>query len=255
FIFAHMDNKVTKLNTTLRTIDYLTGAGYSMEGYPRGSIFSLKFQGLTDMGIPTFLNTKGEVTSTDIQFQETSNFSNLKYEGPADPTITGSFGNIFKWKNLTLNVFMTYSFGNVVRLDPIFSNAYSDLTAMPKEFRNRFVNPGDELRTNVPAIASTRQNQDIHNLYVAYSAYNYSDVRIAKGDFIRMKEISLSYEFPKPIVSKLRMGGLSLKVQATNPFLIYSDKKLHGQDPEFFNTGGVAVPMPKQFTLTCRITF
>ncbi|MDE6858439.1 MAG: SusC/RagA family protein, partial [Alistipes sp.] len=142
-----------------------------------------------------------------------------------------------------------------VRLDPIFSNAYSDLTAMPKEFRNRFVNPGDELRTNVPAIASTRQNQDIHNLYVAYSAYNYSDVRIAKGDFIRMKEISLSYEFPKPIVSKLRMGGLSLKVQATNPFLIYSDKKLHGQDPEFFNTGGVAVPMPKQFTLTCRITF
>ena len=29
----------------------------------------------------------------------------------------------------------------------------------------------------------------------AYNAYNYSTERIAKGDFIRMKEISLSYDF------------------------------------------------------------
>ena len=28
---------------------------------------------------------------------------------------------------------------------------------------------------------------------------------------------------------------------------------LLGQDPEFFNTGGVAVPVPKQFTLTLRL--
>ena len=70
-----------------------------------------------------------------------------------------------------------------------------------------------------------------------------------------MKEISLSYDFPQSVTSKLRMSGLSLKFQATNPFLIYSDKKLQGQDPEFFNTGGVAVPMPKQFTLTLRVSF
>ena len=124
-----------------------------------------------------------------------------------------------------------------------------------REFANRYLNPGDERRTNVPVIASTRQNNDISNLYVAYSAYNYSDVRVAKGDFIRMKEISLSYDFPQSVSSKLRMSGLSLKFQATNPFLLYSDKKLQGQDPEFFNTGGVAVPMPKQFTLTLRVSF
>ncbi len=255
FIFAHMDNKVTKLNTSLRTIDYLTGSGYSMEGYPRGSIFSFQFQGLDNMGIPTFRDLDGNVTSTELYFQETKNFSNLKYEGPADPTITGSFGNIFRYKGFTLNVFMTYSFGNVVRLDPIFSNSYSDLTAMPKEFMNRFIRPGDEKITDIPVIASRRQNSQIQNLYVAYSAYNYSDVRVAKGDFIRMKEISLAYEFPQKMMSSILLKGLSLKFQATNPFLIYSDKRLHGQDPEFFNAGGVAVPMAKQFTLTCKITF
>ena len=48
-------------------------------------------------------------------------------------------------------------------------------------------------------------------------------------------------------------SNLSLKLQATNLFLIYADKKLNGQDPEFFNTGGVASPVPRQFTLTLRL--
>ena len=184
-----------------------------------------------------------------------NNFSNLKYEGPIDPTMTGSFGNIFKWKGLTLNVFFTYSFGNVVRLDPVFARSYTDLTAMPREFMDRYVVPGDENRTNVPVIASSRQNSSISNLSIAYNAYNYSDQRVAKGDFIRLKEISLGYELPKKAVEKMKLKGLSFKLQGTNLCLLYADKKLEGQDPEFLNSGGVATPMPKQMTLTCKIAF
>ena len=44
-----------------------------------------------------------------------------------------------------------------------------------------------------------------------------------------------------------------MKLQATNLFLLYSDKKLNGQDPEFFNSGGVASPLAKQFTLTLKL--
>ena len=149
--------------------------------------------------------------------------------------------------------FRTYSFGNVVRLDPVFSNKYSDLDAMPKEFKNRWTVTGDENRTNVPVIADRRMNQQDQYLSRAYNAYNYSTARIAKGDFIRMKEISLYYDFPKSWISHLKLSDLSLKLQATNLFLIYSDDKLNGQDPEFFNTGGVAAPVPKQFTLTLRM--
>jgi hypothetical protein len=46
---------------------------------------------------------------------------------------------------------------------------------------------------------------------------------------------------------------MQLKIQATNLSLLYADKKLNGQDPEFFNSGGVASPVPKQFTLTLRL--
>ena len=177
----------------------------------------------------------------------------LIYEGPTDPTTTGSLGNIFIYKNLRLNLFITYSYGNVIRLDPIFSNRYSDLDAMPKEFKNRWTVAGDENVTDIPVIADKRQNSSDNYLRYAYNAYNYSTARVAKGDFIRMKEISLSYDIPKSWFGSWKISDISLKLQATNLFLIYSDKKLNGQDPEFYNTGGVAAPIPRQFTLTVRI--
>ena len=102
-------------------------------------------------------------------------------------------------------------------------------------------------------MADLRMIQNDSYLGYAYNAYNYSTARIAKGDFIRMKEISLSYDFPTKWISHLGISNLSMKLQATNPFLIYADKKINGQDPEFFNSGGVAVPMARQFTFTLRV--
>lgn len=255
FIYSHTHNEVTKLENFQRVIDLVSGSGFALEGYPVRSLFSIPFKGLNNEGLPLFLDQDGNITSTGIYFQtrEPEKLKFLEYSGSVDPTDVGSFGNIFKYKGITLNVFITYSFGNVVRLDPVFKNEYNDLTAMPKEFANRWMIPGDEKYTNVPVIASSRQNRNDSNLSYAYNAYNYSTERIAKGDFIRMKEISLGYDFPKSITDALTLNNLSLKLQATNLFLIYADKKLNGQDPEFFNTGGVAVPLPKQFTLTLRV--
>ena len=254
FIYSHMHNEVTELNTLNRLYDYISGYGFTMPGYPQRSLFSIPFAGLNNEGLPTFYDPDGNITVTGIDMQEydPERLKFLKYEGPADPTGVGSLGNIFRYKNLTLNLFITYSFGNVVRLDPVFSSEYSDLTATPKEFNNRWIKPGDEKFTNIPVIASKQQLKNIAFLSRAYQSYNYSTARVAKGDFIRMKEISLAYEFPKTLTQPLHLSNLSLKLQATNLFLLYADKKLNGQDPEFFNTGGVATPMPKQFTLTLK---
>ena len=255
FTFSYAKNKITDLTSRSRVIDLVQGTGFPLQGYPVRAIFSIPFVGLTEDGIPQFINEKGEVTTSDLNMQEWENLDHLVYEGPVDPPFTGGFGNTFNYKNWSLNVFMTYAFGNKLRLDPVFASAYSDLTAMPKDFMDRWVASGDEKYTSIPTIASLRQYQNDNYLSVAYNAYNYSTARIAKGDFIRMKEISLQYEFPESWTNALRISTASLKFAATNPFLIYSDKKLHGQDPEFFNTGGVASPNPKQFTFTVRVGF
>jgi TonB-linked SusC/RagA family outer membrane protein len=253
FIFSKTSNKITELDSRSNVIELVSGAGYAQKGYPVRALFSIPFLGLNSLGLPTFTNQNGEKTVTDINFQEFEKLGFLKYEGPTDPTITGSFGNNFTWKGLKLNVFLTYSFGNKVRLDPVFAAHYSDLSSLPKEFKNRWMMPGDEAKTTIPVIASKRQLWNEPQLSYAYNAYNFSTERVADGGFIRLKEVSLAYDIPKQIIEKFKIGSMQFKLQATNLFLLYADKKLNGQDPEFFNSGGVSTPMPRQFTLTLRI--
>lgn len=256
-IYSHSKNLITSLYTTKRVIDLISGTGFGLEGYPNHSIFSIPFRGLNEEGIPTFLDQNGNVSVSDIYFQtnasDPKNIEFLEFSGVADPTDVGSFGNTFEWKGFRLNIFITGSFGNVVRLDPVFKSSYSDLSSMPKEFKNRWVVPGDENVTTIPVIASRIQSHNNSKLNYAYNAYNYSTERIASGDFVRLKEISLSYDLPKKWANAIRFSSMSVKLQATNICLLYADKKLNGQDPEFFNTGGVAVPVPRQFTLSLKL--
>ena len=144
-----------------------------------------------------------------------------------------------------------------MRLDPVFSAAYSDLSALPREFKNRWMMAGDEMLTSVPAIASRSQvdRYGSFDLSTAYNAYNYSTERIAKGNFIRLKEVAVTYAMPSQWLSRTFINSASLKIAATNLTLLYADKKLNGQDPEFINSGGVASPISKQFTATLRLGF
>jgi hypothetical protein len=90
------------------------------------------------------------------------------------------------------------------------------------------------------------------NLY-PYQNYNISDARVADGGFVRLKNISLTYDIPQSLIKKIGLKSSTIKVAAVNPWLIYADSKLKGQDPEFFGAGGVAMPMPKQLTLTLKL--
>lgn len=252
FIFSNVQVKIEDLKNDRRVIDLITGNGFGMVGYPDRALFSIPFAGLNADGLPTFVNEANEV-SFRVNNQERQNLSFLKYEGPSNPTATGSVGNIFNYRNLRLNVYITYSAGNKLRLNPYFSYSYTDFNAMPKEFKNRWILPGDETYTTIPVIPSRRQVDANGDLRYAYNSYNYSTERVADGGFVRLKEVSLSYDFPKKIVSALRINDLQAKVQGTNLCLLYADSKLNGQDPEFFNSGGVAVPMGKQITFTLSI--
>jgi TonB-linked SusC/RagA family outer membrane protein len=253
--FSYAANEITDLRSRSNVINLVSGSSsnHFREGYPVSALFSIPFVGLNDEGIPQIINENGEVTTTDIYFQEYEKLDFLKYEGPTEPTITGGLNNLVKWKNWRLNLFITYSFGNKLRLDPAFAAAYSDMSAMPKEFKNRWVQPGDEKITDIPTIASRRQYYDNSQLSYAYNAYNYSTARVADGGFIRLKDVSLTYDLPASLVHRVGLSTASLKLDATNLCLLYADKKLNGQDPEFVNSGGVATPMPKQFTFTVRL--
>ncbi|WP_316805840.1 SusC/RagA family TonB-linked outer membrane protein [Pedobacter agri] len=252
-IFGYNRNEITNLKNQPNIFGLIGADGGPLEGYAQRGLFSLDFQGLDPLnGSPRFINDEG-VVSGDVYLQSDV-VKYLKYEGPIDPKYTGGFSNTFKYKDFTLSTLVTFAAGNKVRLSPAFKTSYTDLDAMPKAFLSRWEKQGDELLTNVPSILDVLEAQSFGSNY-AYNNYNYSTERVADGGFVRMKQIILSYNIPTKFTKKLGLTNSSISAVGNNLFLIYSDKKLNGQDPEFFGSGGVALPIPRQFTLSLKVGF
>ncbi len=258
--FGYNKTLITNAKNEPIIFNLIQAQGGNAEGYPVNSLFSIPFAGLNPItGVPQFhvgqdVN-KVDSIGPDVYFQD-QNVSFLKYEGQVDPKYTGGISNTFTYKDFSLNVFITYQGGNKIRLYPAFRSGYSDFDAMPKEFLDRWVMPGDEKLTNIPSI------MDAYQSYLTggsgqepYNTYNYSSVRVASGAFMRLKTVSLTYNVRAAVVKKWGMSSFAVTVVSNNPWLIYSDKKLKGQDPEFFNTGGVAQPIQKQFTISLKAGF
>lgn len=262
---SYMHQRITRLLSTPSTFDMVDGTGRgNIVGAPRGSLFSFNFQGLNQMGLPTFdfglypLNNNfysqiAGADFTDAQYSKTY----LIYNGSIEPNTIIGLSNTFKYRDFELSFFITAQAGNKIRLNPTFDPAFADLNVFLKEYNNRWLKPGDELITQVPTIPSKDLIALIgkENIERAYNTYNYSQNRVADGSFVRMKNISLAYHLPSRFLEVLHLKAAYIRLQATNPFLIYSDKRLNGQDPEFYRSGGVSLPTPKQYTMTINLSF
>ncbi len=252
FIFSTNKSEITNLKNQPRMTDLVFPDGGAMEGYPVRGLFSVDFTKLDPKtGVPLFIDQDGKESSNVYLQSLTTQY--LKYEGPVDPTITGGWSNIFKYKAFTLNVFLTYQTGNKIRLNPAFKSAYNDLDAMPREFLDRWAVRGDEQYTNVPSIADVLTVSQLASY--PYNTYNYSTARVVDGSFVRLRTVSLGYNLPVKWLGATGFKTASLTLTGTNLWLIYADKRLHGQDPEFFNSGGVAMPVAKQITASVKLSF
>ncbi|HTF16855.1 MAG TPA: SusC/RagA family TonB-linked outer membrane protein [Chryseolinea sp.] len=256
FNIAYSRDQITKLEFDPRLADAIVQGGAAILGGPRRGLFSVKFAGLDTRGIPTFYDGSGEVVY-NMDLQDRENIRDiLKFEGPAEPRGAGGFTNIFNYKSFSLSVFLSYKFDYKIRLNDAFSPQYTDFSSLSKSFVNRWMVPGDENITDIPVILDQRILQSGNPDYQsAYDLYNKSTVRVANGDYIRLKSVRLSYALPNNWIRKVGMSTAKLSVEAMNLFLLYSDSRLNGQDPEFFSSGGVALPQPRLITTSISIGF
>ena len=262
---AGMHQEITRLLNAPNTFDMVAGRGRgNIVGYPKGSLFSFNFQGLNVNGLPTYnfglypLNGGPYANIAGADFSDAQySKSYLLYHGPIEPPITGGLSNTFKFREWEFSFFITMQAGNKIRLNPTFDPEFADLNVFSSEYYNRWLNPGDEWKTDVPVLPSQELIDQVgkENIERAYNTYNYSQNRVADGSFVRMKNISLAYHLPDRYVEKLRLRSINFRFNVTNPFLIYSDKRLKGQDPEYYKSGGVSLPTPKQYTLSMNVTF
>jgi len=255
FNFSYTTDRITDLDFGPRLVDAISQNGAAVLGGPRRGLFSTNFAGLNQSGIPQFYDENGEkVFNMDLQNRDNLS-GKLVYEGPTEPRGAGGFNNTFTYKGISLNVFLSYKFDYKIRLNDAFYPTYTDFDALPGDLVDRWAVPGDENRTDIPVILDAGIAQVSGDVVNAYNLYNKSTVRVANGDYIRLRTVQLSYQFPMQWISKLRLRNAFVMLEGNNLALLYSDASLNGQDPEFFATGGVALPPPKTITLSLNIGF
>lgn len=253
FNIGYTKDRVTKLDFGPRLVDAIGQNGAAVLNGPRRGLYSVRFAGLSNTGVPTFLNSNSE-NVFQIDLQERQNLvETLEFEGATEPRGAGGLTNTFTYKGFTFSFLLSYKFDYKIRLNDAFFAGYNDFSALPGELANRWVTPGDQEITDIPVILDNQTVQAGGDVIQAYELYNKSTVRVADGDYIRLKNVRLSYQLPSKITEQIGVSRASFNIEGQNLALLYSDSALRGQDPEFFSSGGVSLPQPRLITISMNI--
>ena len=176
--------------------------------------------------------------------RSSTNFDDLIYNGPANPTFFGAIRNTISWKQFSLSFNITWKAGHYFRRSSV---AYYDLlpgrSLGHPDYNKRWKNPGDEKVTNVPSI-------DYSNDPHRDGFYRFSEVLVEKGDLIRFQDLRFSYDLSRKQVKKLPMQVLSFYVYANNLGLLWKATE-HDIDPD--NVSGY--PNPRTWSLGIKVDF
>ena len=242
---SFINEKVIKgADDSVITIDKYINGTMITAGAPVDGFFSYKYTGLNSEGLPTF---DGLAQKASTEYEKLLN--GMVYSGSRLPLVYGGLSTDLRYKRLTLNINATYKMDYTVRLLALYNAG----TSMPRSYENlsdvfnaRWQKPGDEANTNIPRLNATTTGIDkigieessVTTGYTTVeSLYDVSDIRTAKGNHIRLKSITLSYQVPEFWGIK----GMTVRAQAQNIGVFCFDKNLRGMDPDQVRNIGMPV--------------
>lgn len=142
--------------------------------------------------------------------------------GSASPKGFGGMTHTFKYKFITLDAQLNYQYGNYLynQWDFIFlgDGAFFGLNHNRKQLQ-RWQKPGDV--TDVPIFIAGNGN----------SSNEVSTRYLYKGDFMRLRAVTLGFEIPTSITEKLRVSKINIYFRGTNLWTKTFDDNLT-MDPE-----------------------
>jgi TonB-linked SusC/RagA family outer membrane protein len=173
-----------------------------------------------------------------------------KILGSPIPTYFGGFTNTFSWRGLELDLFFRFQGGNKVynltRQEVLFSQGFVN---NGKEILDRWTKPNQV--TDVPKLWYGRDNQ-INLGGQANSRF------VEDGDFIRLQNVSLAYNFNKDAIQKISKGYINnVRIYVTGQNLAIWTK-YKGIDPENVSELGIdnsSVPQLKTYTFGVNLGF
>lgn len=252
--------------TNAQRTDYASAA---VVGKPINGLWSYRFAGLNEDGRATFYTAKdGETVLYGMK-----DVDGLEYSGTTMPPVQGGMTNTFTYKNFTLSCLLVGSFGNVIRLRNLsqgYAFGFPEPTQnMSREWVNRF-RKGINEDTTIPALEDDAWGYAFDNDVSPYNAkmYDNSTERTVKGDFLRLQNLSLSYELSTDKMRNAGIQSIRFMVQGNN-LHVWHSSRLKGQDPEATGSlmkynatnkanvsiGNTYLPIPRSYSFSLSLQF
>lgn len=247
----------------------------SIQGYPVNAIFAFKTAGLDSDGYPMFWKDGKKVAfkeffKLDVPWDYPPlTYSKLSpkelresysYMGSTDPKLSGGLINTFKYRGLSLNISMSFNLKQWVKETPFYSMNKFD-RGLNTTTRVYDVWSATNPNGKYPAIVGentyggTRASEYFFLTEGELSSTLFSslDIWYKQISYVRVNSIRLSYELPTSLVSKLKLSGVKVNLEARNPF-VFGTSFSGFFDPETY--GNIyAQPMPRTITAGLNINF
>ncbi len=220
--------------------------GYKWVGNYQYSDFDLQPNGtyVLKANVPANGSARASIKPGDIKYEDINGDGNITAAdqvviGNPNPLFTGGFSNDFTYRRFNLNVLFTFSYGNDV------------LNANRLKFEgggtvfNQFVSYNDRWSPDNQTNRNPRAGS-------GYTTLISSRV-IEDGSFLRLKTVSLGYNFSNSLLEKWKIKTARVFCSAQN---IYVWDHYQGSDPEVSTRPGALTPgfdfaaYPREFTMT-----
>jgi len=243
FNLSTNDNKVLSLAPGITNIIGSTGGlenpSITMPGNPIGMLFVTRTAGVDQAsGRRVFLNAQGR----QVLFQHVAPAGQSRFmyaDGTVAPTVSsadaivyknthakifGGFENNLRFKNFELNALFTYQMGNWLyygtqaglRDQRFWNNEVGVL--------NRWQKAGDVTEFPRAVFGDNVSNGSSFPL----------DINVFKGDFIKLRTLTLGYNFPKNMLDKIKISNARFYVSGNNLLILTA---YPGPDPEVSSNG------------------
>ncbi len=258
FNFAYNHNEVTKVSHYARSgSEYLSMQLH--EGYPINSLFSIYYAGLVEKNgvyYVGWLDTNKEVHTENIS-SGAFTVEDALFSGTYTPVYTGAITPEISFYGFSISAMFNYYAGHYMRVDNDAMGAnvgsgagYTNSFGMGAYYSDHlYYWEGGEGKVPANGYFSNIKNGN------GLNGLNLRHTNVVPADYLKLRNIVLSYEFDPKICRKIHMYNLRLRVQMNDVWTWVRNDQ--GIDPEAINMiNGITIDaIPSSYTMSISFNF
>jgi TonB-dependent starch-binding outer membrane protein SusC len=236
FVFTKNKNQVVSLYDDLQEIP---GNPAIRVGKEINSVFTQEYAGVNPAtGRPMWYDANDNLTYQVLA-------ADRRYIGDQQPDFFGGLSNTLSWKGFTFDVFFNYEYGRITQDGQVnfMIENLARFNTSKDTYDGRWTTPGQLTwwpRMNVNGSESKG------------SGAQSGSRTWFKADYIRLKNVMLSYNISGEVTRRLKISNARFYIQGTNLWT-YSD--WFSYDIEFVGTSTGIIPQTRNFTAGIQFSF